>query len=195
VTVSGSVTYQWYLNGVAISGATGSSYTGSAAGTYTVVVSNAFGSTTSSAATINTGGSGGGGSPTPTPTPGGGGGGSLTGTWTGVWEEDNAGGGFCGYEKWNVTWVLVQSGNNVTGSYSQKISSEDTTGFCPDSVGAVRSGVISGTVSGSSFSLITDGGTFFTGSITGGTLSGIGSENGPNATLGSISTGPFGPFN
>lgn len=50
-------TYQWYLNGSAIAGATGPSYTvGSAqvaaAGTYTVSVSNALGSTTSSAATL-----------------------------------------------------------------------------------------------------------------------------------------------
>jgi hypothetical protein len=185
VSASGSVTYQWYLNGVAIPGATGSTYAGSTPGSYSVVVSNAYGSVTSSTATIT-----GGGGPTPTPTPGGGG--SLTGTWTGTWEEDNAGGGFCGDEIWNVTWVLVQSGTNVSGSYSESVGSED--GFCPDGVGAKMSGTISGTVSGSTFTLVTDGGAFFTGALSGGALNGIGSNNGPNAMEGSISTGPFGPF-
>jgi hypothetical protein len=55
VTVSGSATFQWYLNGVAIAGATGSSYLASAAGTYTVVATNSGGSTTSSAATLTVG--------------------------------------------------------------------------------------------------------------------------------------------
>jgi kumamolisin len=59
VTATGSspLAYQWYLNGTAISGATGSSYSKSSsattdAGSYTVVVSNAAGSATSSAATL-----------------------------------------------------------------------------------------------------------------------------------------------
>jgi len=58
VTASGTVsTYQWYLNGVAVAGATTSTYTISRvtstnAGTYTVVLSNSAGSTTSNAATL-----------------------------------------------------------------------------------------------------------------------------------------------
>jgi sugar lactone lactonase YvrE len=59
VTASGTVsTYQWFLNGVAVAGATTSVYTipratSPNAGTYTVVVSNSAGSTTSNAATLN----------------------------------------------------------------------------------------------------------------------------------------------
>ena len=82
VTASGrpAVTYQWYFNGTAISGATGSSYSLSGAqsgnaGNYTVVVSNIVASVTSNVATltVNTytpppnthsgGGGGGGGAP------------------------------------------------------------------------------------------------------------------------------------
>lgn len=52
-------TYQWYKNGVAITGATAStyqiaSYTDAAAGTYYVVVSNAAGSSTSNKVTLST---------------------------------------------------------------------------------------------------------------------------------------------
>jgi hypothetical protein len=59
VTASGrpAVTYQWYLNGTAISGATSSMYSGIAkssdAGQYTVVVSNTLGSVTSNVATLS----------------------------------------------------------------------------------------------------------------------------------------------
>ena len=52
-----SATYQWYLGGVAISGATGSSYTlgdaTAAGGSYTVVATNSQGSATSNAAVVN----------------------------------------------------------------------------------------------------------------------------------------------
>ncbi|MFV0679722.1 carbohydrate-binding domain-containing protein [Ottowia sp.] len=54
VAASGTATlsYQWHLNGSAINGATATSYTTGAAGSYTVVVSNDYGSVTSNAATI-----------------------------------------------------------------------------------------------------------------------------------------------
>ena len=57
VTGSGTMTYQWRLNGVAITGANTVSYTISAAkatdaGSYDVVVTNASGSVTSAAATL-----------------------------------------------------------------------------------------------------------------------------------------------
>ena len=62
VTASGAqpLAYQWYKGGVAIAGATTMFFTVSAsqasdAGTYTVVVSNSFGSVTSSAATVRVG--------------------------------------------------------------------------------------------------------------------------------------------
>jgi len=54
----GPITYQWYENGVAISGATSSTYTtppttaGDSGGVFTVVVSNTVGSVTSSPATL-----------------------------------------------------------------------------------------------------------------------------------------------
>jgi hypothetical protein len=83
VTATGTppVTYQWYFNGMAISGATGSSllfssFRSSDAGDYTVVVSNGIGSVTSAKATVTVnavtapapsssggGGGGGGGAP------------------------------------------------------------------------------------------------------------------------------------
>jgi len=85
VTASGrpAVTYQWYFNGAAISGATGNIYSLSSAqpsnaGGYTVVVSNVMGSATSNQATLTVnpvappssggsggGGGGGGGAPSP----------------------------------------------------------------------------------------------------------------------------------
>jgi hypothetical protein len=57
-TGSSTLSYQWNLNGNAISGATGSSYTissaqASDAGSYTVTVTDTAGSTTSAAATLN----------------------------------------------------------------------------------------------------------------------------------------------
>jgi hypothetical protein len=48
-----SLGYQWLLNGNAIGGANGASYSTAIAGTYAVVVSNTAGSQTSSAATVN----------------------------------------------------------------------------------------------------------------------------------------------
>jgi hypothetical protein len=54
VTVSGTgpFTYQWYLNGTAIAGATASAYTATAAGSYTVGVTDSSGTTTSTAAVV-----------------------------------------------------------------------------------------------------------------------------------------------
>lgn len=46
--------YQWKLNGVAITGANSSSYAAKSSGTYRVVISNAFGCTDSSSATVIT---------------------------------------------------------------------------------------------------------------------------------------------
>ncbi|HEX7896911.1 MAG TPA: DNRLRE domain-containing protein [Planctomycetota bacterium] len=63
VAASGATSYQWKLNGVDIPGATSASHTASTAGTYTVVVTNASGSVTSSPATLTVNPAGGGGSP------------------------------------------------------------------------------------------------------------------------------------
>jgi len=54
VTGTGPFSYQWYLNGTAISGATGSAYTATTAGSYTVAVTNAAGTVTSAAAVVGT---------------------------------------------------------------------------------------------------------------------------------------------
>jgi hypothetical protein len=52
VASGGSLTYQWYLAGAAISGATAATYTASDAGTYYVVVSSSDGSVTSANAVV-----------------------------------------------------------------------------------------------------------------------------------------------
>jgi hypothetical protein len=55
VSVSGPSTFQWYLNGSAIPGATTAGYVASQGGSYDVVATNTFGSTTSNAATLTVG--------------------------------------------------------------------------------------------------------------------------------------------
>jgi hypothetical protein len=52
VAVSGAATFQWYLDGNAITGADASTLVATQAGTYYVVAANAYGSTTSSLAAI-----------------------------------------------------------------------------------------------------------------------------------------------
>jgi kumamolisin len=53
VAGSGPFTYQWFVEGTAISGATSSSYTATMPGSYTVAVTNAVASTTSSPAIVS----------------------------------------------------------------------------------------------------------------------------------------------
>ncbi len=55
VSVAGPATFQWYLDGNAIPGADASTYAATQAGTYDVVATNAYGSTTSSLAAITFG--------------------------------------------------------------------------------------------------------------------------------------------
>jgi sugar lactone lactonase YvrE len=55
VTGPGPFTYQWLLNGSAIAGATASTYTATAPGSYTVAVSNAVATVVSSAAFVSSG--------------------------------------------------------------------------------------------------------------------------------------------
>jgi hypothetical protein len=173
VSVSASATLQWYLNGVAIPGATGASFTATQAGTYTVVATNAYGSTTSSPASITVGS--------------GGGGGSLTGTWTGTWTEDNAGGNFCSFQIWNITFTMTQTGSAVTGQFNMVVASTSADGdsgdLCPNSDGQVDPNnlvqgkpgeLVQGTLSGSSFTIFTDTGIQFSGTLTGTTISGTG---------------------
>jgi len=188
VAVSVSATFQWYLNGVAIPGATGSSYLATQAGTYTVVATDANGSTTSSAAVITIGGGGGGG------------GGSVTGTWVGTWEEDLAGGNFCAFQKWSITFVMTQSGSSVNGQFNMTVlsTSADSGGgdICPNSDGQVDPNnlnpgqpgdLVQGTLTGSSFTIFTDSGIQFSGTVSGDTITGTG-----DASMGAgFSVGPF----
>ena len=51
-SATGASTYQWYLGGTAIAGATANNYTASAAGNYTVVVANASGCTSPASAPV-----------------------------------------------------------------------------------------------------------------------------------------------
>jgi len=175
VTATGpNLTYQWYLNGDKISGATGASYTVSGAqpsdaGGYLVVVTNSGGSTTSAVATVAV-------QPVTT---------SLTGTWTGSWSEPNVGGDFCDYETWSMTWKLTQSGSSISGTYTMKVSNES--GFCPDDVGDTESGeLVQGTLSGTSFTIFTDEGTEFTGTVIGSTITGVG-DDGSSSDAGKFS--------
>lgn len=184
VSVSGAATFQWYFNGSPVPGATGNSYLATAAGTYSVVATNGSGSTVSSTAVVSA-------NNLPPPA-----GIDMTGTWTGQWDEQYAGSspssGWCDDEYWSVKWVLSQSGNDVSGTYTMTV-----TGFaadallCPDNLGDQYTGTLSGTVTGNAFTLITDGGAQFSGTISGTTLTGLGSNTGPGAMLGDSSTGPF----
>jgi hypothetical protein len=55
VTGSGPFTFQWFLNGGAIAGATGSTYTATSPGSYTVSITNSVASVLSSAAVVGSG--------------------------------------------------------------------------------------------------------------------------------------------
>ncbi len=55
VTGTGPFTYQWYLNGAAIAGATAPAYAATSIGSYTVAVTNALASSTSAAAVVGSG--------------------------------------------------------------------------------------------------------------------------------------------
>lgn len=87
VATGGGLTYQWYRNGAAITGATNPVYSGVAAagdgGTFTVVVTNSLGSVTSTGATLTVMGAGGS-TPTPAGGGGGGGGGGAPSLWFGA---------------------------------------------------------------------------------------------------------------
>src|ERR1019366_5504212 len=108
----------------------------------------------------------------------------LGGTGKRTWNQANIF-GFCGYEGWALTWVLTQSGTSVSGTYTMSVTSLDVNGLCPDSVGSKESGsLVQGTLTGSSFTIFTDGGTQFSGTVNGTSISGVGS-------LGSGGSGSF----
>lgn len=93
---------------------------------------------------------------------------SLTGRWVGTWTRQI--GGF-GTEFNSLEWNLVQTGSSVTGTFTRRVTG--CNGLCPNPVGFVQSGyLINGTISGSSLSIMTDGGTTFSGTVTATTISG-----------------------
>jgi hypothetical protein len=108
--------------------------------------------------------------------------GPLTGTWAGTWTRPIS--GLCSFETSSLTWSLTQTGSNVSGTFQGVVTAIDTSGICPDPVGATSSGnLVQGSVSGNSLTIFTDGGTQFTGTFTATTISGTGGT--------SLGTGPF----
>jgi len=98
---------------------------------------------------------------------------SLTGTWIGTWTRPVA--GFCDFETSALTWTLTQSDGTVTGSFQRRVTAIDTFGLCPDPVGASSSGsLVNGVVSGNSLTIFTSGGTRFTATFDGTTITGTG---------------------
>lgn len=103
----------------------------------------------------------------------------VAGDWAGTWTWPVA--GFCD-ETAHWTWHLVQSGKQVTGTYTKQITGTD--GLCPDPVGTILSGqLVFGHVQGNTLTIFTGGGTGFEGTVSGNTLSGVGGT--------SLSSGAF----
>ncbi len=104
---------------------------------------------------------------------------SFVGVWKGTWSRPVA--GFCD-ETSTLTWDLKQSGKSVTGTYTKVVKT--TNGLCPDPVGTVLSGtLVQGVVQGNKLTIFTSGGTQFSGTLSGSTITGVG-----GTSLG------FGPF-
>ena len=100
----------------------------------------------------------------PPPPPGSG----VTGSWSGTWNRTFTSFGSASYA---LNWTLTQSGSSVSGSWSWRVNS--CSGTCPDPVGTTSSGSFAtGSVSGSTLSLITTGGTTFNGTVSGNSISG-----------------------
>lgn len=99
--------------------------------------------------------------------------GSLTGTWIGTWTRPVF--GFCDFETSALTWTLTQTGSTVTGSFQRRVTAIDTLGLCPDPVGATSSGgLVNGVLSGNLLTIFTSGGTRFSGTFDGTTITGTG---------------------
>lgn len=108
--------------------------------------------------------------------------GSLTGTWRGTWTRPVF--GFCDFETSELTWTLTQTGSTVTGSFQRRVTAIDEFGLCPDRVGAADSGgLVNGVLSGSSLTIFTSGGTRFSGTFDGSTITGTSSSSSGSGTF------------
>lgn len=105
---------------------------------------------------------------------------TLTGTWVGTWMRPVT--GFCDVTS-SLTWNLIQDGSDVTGTFVEVITATD--GFlCPDPVGTRKTGqLVQGRINGNNLTILTEGGTPFSGTFTSTTISGTGG--------GSLGRGPF----
>ena len=95
-------------------------------------------------------------------------GGGVTGSWSGTWNRTFTSFGSASY---SLSWTLSQSSSSVSGTWSWRVMS--CSGTCPDPVGTTSSGSFAtGSVNGSTLSLLTTGGISFTGTISGNSVSG-----------------------
>ena len=100
---------------------------------------------------------------------------SASGTWRGTWTHPVF--GFCD-ETFDMTWHLTQSGTSVTGTYVRVVTND-----CLDPPGTVYTGrLLRGKMTGSTLTILEDGGWSFTGMVTNTTIIGTG---------GGASKGPF----
>jgi hypothetical protein len=105
---------------------------------------------------------------------------ALPGTWTGTWQAVVI--NFGGTDYFNLTWNLTPNGTQYGGTYSWIVTRVDGA-FTAYNVGDTSSGTLnSGVLSGNSFTIYTDGGSQFTATVSGSTMTGTGGTsliNGP----------------
>ena len=95
-----------------------------------------------------------------------------SGTWSGPWVQYMA--AFGEEIDSNLTWVLTQNGNKVSGTYVEVITYSDL----GDPPGTTYSGtLLNGIITGDSLTIQSDGGNVFTGTISGTTIKGTGGDH------------------